>query len=32
LAALSEAELAAALGVAWQTAQAKPPKRPRKRA
>ena len=32
LAALSEAELAAALEVAWKTAQAKPAKRPRKRA
>lgn len=32
LAALSEAELAAALEVAWNTAQAKPAKRPRKRA
>jgi hypothetical protein len=32
LAALSEAELAAALEVAWRTAQAKPARRPRKRA
>lgn len=32
LAALSEPELAAALEVAWKTAQAKPAKRPRKRA
>ena len=32
LAALSEEELAAALEAAWKTAQAKPPKRPRKRA
>lgn len=32
LAALSEAELAAALEVAWKTAQARPAKRPRKRA
>ncbi len=32
LAALTEEELAAALEVAWKTAQAKPPKRPRKRA
>lgn len=32
LAALTEAELAAALEVAWKTAQARPAKRPRKRA
>ena len=32
LAALSEEELAAALEAAWKTAQAKPPKKPRKRA
>ena len=32
LSALSEDELAAALAVAWQTAQAKPPRKPRKRA
>lgn len=31
LAALSEDELAAALEAAWKTAQAKPPKKPRKR-
>lgn len=32
LAALSDAELAAALDAAWKTAQAKPARRPRKRA